>query len=112
MAHPQLGAGRNSRIKKNSPSMTPPPPTTTQANNCHQKRKTCNGGPIQPQPSQVRTTAAASDGPNGRELSRYTIACTTAKTRAGKAETKKDRTTGCQPRKAPAIIIRSASPKP
>src|SRR5260370_6852594 len=54
----------------------------------------------------------ASDGPNGSELSRRTTTLITPNKSAGTTLRKNATTTGCQPRNAPAIIIRSASPKP
>ncbi len=54
----------------------------------------------------------ASPGPNGSVFSWNTTACTIAKPSVTSAPAKKATTTGCQPRNAPTIIIRSASPSP
>src|SRR5262249_37697209 len=51
-------------------------------------------------------------GPKGNELSPRKISCGTARNSEATAPTRNAITTTCQPKNAPTIIIKSASPRP
>jgi 4-amino-4-deoxy-L-arabinose transferase-like glycosyltransferase len=92
-------------------SMTAPKPTRIVRNGpCPSGIHT--NGPIFGQKKYESNTPAASGGPCGNGRSPRNTSCVNPITSPGSTAAKNATTTICQPTKAPAIIIRSASPSP
>ncbi len=91
--------------------------TPTQTKRSHNSRVSlnsspCTSGPIQYQPSQTATIASTSQTLNETSRRRPTAHSIVADSRPGSRASRPATTTGCQPRKPPAIISRLVSPQP